>query len=173
MCLCLVNYPDKNKGLMNSSGSSNTKVLLRSSCWWSLISPSLGTQKRTGKMLVFPQSEYQTRQRRQETGQRAVLQPHGRSHYCHGAAVVHSQVTCLTKMDFPSHFAWSNTLQNWSHILVFYSTLDLKDILTSALSGAQISLHVVPAPLLATGRKGRECLLGNLTNTSNERHQKD
>lgn len=100
-------------------------------------------------MLTFPQSEYQTRQRRQETGQRVVLQLHGRSHHCHGAAVVRSQVSCLTKMDFP----WSNTLQNWSHILVFSSSVGLKDILTSALSGAQISLHIAPAPLLATGCK--------------------
>lgn len=67
--------------------------------------------------------------------------------------MVHSQVSCLTKMDFPSHFPWSNTLQNWCHKLVFSSTVVLKDLLTSALSGAQISLHIARAPLLATGCK--------------------
>lgn len=101
----------------------------------------------TGKMLIFPQSNYQTRERRGETGKRAVLQSQGASHYCPGAAVVHSQVSCVTKMDFSSRFPWFNTLQNWSHILVFSGIVALKDILTSALSGAQTNLHIAATPL--------------------------
>lgn len=99
-------------------------------------------------MLNFPQSEYQTRKRRQETGQRVVLQSHGWSHYCPGANMVHSQLSCLTKTDFPSHFPWSNTLQNWCHKLVFSSTVVVKDILLLSLELKSVSTLHAPHCLL-------------------------
>lgn len=142
---------------MNSSVRSNNKVPVRNVYWWSLLSPSLCTQKHKGKRLILPHSEYQTRKRRQETGQRAVLQPHGQSHYCPGAAVVHSLLGCLTKMDFPSHFPWSNTLQSWSHILVFSSTVVLKDIPLLSLELKPVSkLHC-----LTTGCKVGEPIVSS------------
>lgn len=124
-----------------------------------LVKPPLSsscTQKHIGKMLIFPQSNYQTRERRGETGKRAILQSQGWSHYCPGAAVVHRQVSCVTKMDFPSHFPWFNTLQSWSHIVVFSGIVSLNDIFASALSGAQTSLHIAPTPI--SGCKVGECL---------------